>query len=1239
MSKMTFSTPPPRVITGKEELTKSHGFWSNKEILISQEGQPTIHLLNETLTTKDLIETIWGHLGPKLRKTVKEDYRNKMQLYESGISVAIPNFRFSKIPSLDQPEFYVNGSNRPGWPGVISSLRSKGKTDDEIHSFLTDAWLEEYQDNPPSGIAASCCATADAAYYLIDWANLDRSSTVGDFLKSIWIIADLCITTERFLGQKKEKRHLYLKENFEMIVSKLTEIEWQALSILGISHYIEGKYAYPKLRQFFSLPKTACYVLALLLKNELIMLTPLSRGQGISARLPKECSAQGMFDIFNVESTARGILFPILTSTNIRCIEDFPEDLPQHLKYSEGFSYHRHVRNLLMKYPSDKKGYKRINLTHYEQHALAKRRKHTGSPDWFIEKGYGNEWAEFSDIYINTSRASDTMKKRELTRFAEWACPRFKSPWDIIPTDLRDPSKPNKEDTWFAFIKEKWQKKSENWSNSGKMFKAVANQLNILGYPGYRKGVVRKSPFENIPNPFVGKSRPGNKTHRSRISSVLHDKMIKVLLSPDKNGTPTFRWAHEISKKHFYKHDFTDERTWCPSRWTALAFLLLLPPRKKNVRWLDQGLMDDLIFDPETFTMVENTHKLRTYRYEDGSSHLQKYSRPSGVVQPITDSFMGRTDYLGLFISTNKTQLWNPTKRNGFELPWPDGSELLSSDDPEVVEQGRWLRQVYEVLAFQLKFVQENDPYPRPVTFYDVTEDRGSISHDPDTLRAMPHFVPVFRDYREKVTIQRGDVVDYAYLPVSSSKIDMAFTALCREVEKLLRADGFETVVLTEPSETQIGQRSSDDSLSAIKSKFDVHCLRVAGISRLIEMDIDPAIVQEFIAGHLTPAMTHRYIKLQPWHVREKIIEAVINGSLRSAMDTWAENVSRTKSTENTVFNFVSAPRFREHVRHLTEDQASITPTNGGLCIMGGMGDSCLEGGLYERAKNENSRKKNKESDSVIETGPVQGGCGNCRFFRTAPFLIVEQTFYLDNIMSDLRAMARQRRDLRNRISDLDIEAADCTDIKMKHALENKRSHHKAKLEDLNQSMIPLITEWINRYLMLQDCQKQIDDHSENQTEIAMVSVFGPSIGLTADDLKVEHINTTDLDLIALTVENARMLEGRGVVIPEDKSRMLQKAVDVILRSSNAPHLLLDIDDKQVGRAASMLYNFLRDKFGAEAIEQAANRQVPLSINHHDKVQIDNLVEAIVSSSGNGDLAIEAIIEKTNNSALEGKSI
>ncbi|MGE4580354.1 MAG: VPA1269 family protein [Desulfuromonadales bacterium] len=1216
----------PEVIFGTEGLVRSEGFWSKKEILICNADKPTVHLLNKKTTTNDLIQAIESHIDLNLRDVIIKEYLRAMEKIEAGVDTSSvgTRFRFHHIPDLNRPEFIGERNVRqlPRWTSILMTLRREGKNYDEIAAFLADSWLEYYRENTPAGMDCSTRLEGQMPLFLIAWRNFNTTTEPAEFIKALWHLMELNVSSEKILGKGRPYTALVTKDGFDKFLKTISDVEWQLLKKFNATEFKEFNRS--NAIALTALPKAAALAWAILIKNKFALVNP----GAFSLRLPEAFNALGELDQYGLKKGDQwGRLLPILSSTTVNIIKDIPANLPDLLPQPKGRSYTGILKTILINYPTEEHGFPLFDLSRFSRTRTKKTEKElVGTPEWFRDNGYSQDWCEFCGISLEGKGGVDTTK-RTLKHIAEWTGQRFNSPWDIKPVDLRTPANPKNTDTFFAYLnKRRLQSKADIWARTALLFKRVANYLNTPGYPGYEEGVKRNNPFETIENPFKKSYRNGNKTHRSRISTVLHDRLIEVLLSPDENGKPIFKWARESSRKHFSASDFLPDGSWCPSRWTALALLLLLPPRKKQVRWLDQGLMDEFIFDPDTFSMVENTHKLFDFRYEDGQSHQERYGRPSGAIQQITDSFMGKTEHLGLFINTNKTQLWNPKRRNGYELPWPDGKELLESEDPEVQEQGRWLRKVYDVLAYQYKCVQQNDPDPVPVTFSDVYQDRMYLPKDPEIQKSLPYFVPLFREFSNKETVNRDGELIHASLPITAAKIVAAFTALCMEVELLLKSEGFEHVQLTVPNKTKSGKSAKKGSISSRSLKFDIHSLRVAGISRLIEMDIDPTIVQEFVAGHLTPAMTHRYLKFQPWHVREKIIEALINGNLKSAMDIWAENIAKGKDAHG----FVSAPRFREYVANFPDDYASIAPVSGGICIMGGMGDACNEGGVYEQ-----DVFNKDETETVF--GPVQGGCGNCRFFKTAPFLIMEQSFYLDSLMDDLRAMAALRKELRTKITDLECRITGCVEPETKHSLDDQKSIHKARLESVNHDMVPMLTEWVNRYMMLQDCQKIIDENVDAQSDLALVSTFGTSVGLTVEDLKVEIEKTTELGLAGRIVEKARTLEGRGIAIPAKPALMLQRSVDVILRSTGSPYLLLDITDGQIGRAASMLYNALEESFGAEAIEQAAKKQAPLPLDCSQREKINTLASAVVSATNKGKLTIESVAQETNgNTLIEG---
>ena len=45
------------------------------------------------------------------------------------------------------------------------------------------------------------------------------------------------------------------------------------------------------------------------------------------------------------------------------------------------------------------------------------------------------------------------------------------------------------------------------------------------------------------------------------------------------------------------------------------------------MRWLDEGLLDKLIWDITSGAFIKNTHPLADFRYPDGETHTKKYTQ------------------------------------------------------------------------------------------------------------------------------------------------------------------------------------------------------------------------------------------------------------------------------------------------------------------------------------------------------------------------------------------------------------------------------------------------------------------------------------------------------------------------------------------------------------------------------------------------------------------------------------
>lgn len=1203
---------------GTEGLGRSKGFWSGKDVLFNNDTS-SIYVLDEKTTTRDVLDTIQGLIEFNLRDWVLWDMRRSIQRSLNG-KFATCLFDLHSIPSL----------NRDKWkqgcfvslPRMLECWKNDCKTPDQLSEFLADEWVAAWRHDPslsPNFYFWVPKQIPLARLLLVRWDRIDPSMSLETFLQNMWNLAELKISGARCLGPGRLSEDLIAyKENFRIVRDILRCDELEVLAKCGFSLHLEGEMTSAKVRAILTAPVFATTCL-LVLAQKGLLLPPQNLGAEPLSRI-RELELMKPFDRWFVSREHQMRFSAVLLSSTIR----EPRDIPSDLREFEFVSYNRRpnlkiLRRMLIEYGQEN-DLSPFDLTRFESYISIRveEERKMWRPQWFRDQGYPEAWCNFSDAAFLSSRSGIEGIVDQLKSFCQWALDHFESPWDITALDLINPHDPKKSDTFAAFCKKRiaiagkgGQDPNTRWIKAAGLFKRVKNFVSNPGYPWYREGA--SNPFELICTPFKSSNRKGQKTHRSRIATLIHEKMIEVLLDMDKDGTPTFAWA----RTQFAKEDTEDNGTWCPSRWTALAVLLLLPPRKKSVRWLDQGLMDEKVFDPETFKMVDNNHPLRNYTYEDGQTHQQRYGRASGVIQQMTDDFMGSSDHIGLFINTNKTQLWNPERRNGYELPWPDGSELLASNDQELRQHGLWLRRVYQVLAYQYRHVMAHDPNPAPITFADVRCDAAKVSANEDCARRMPRFVPLFRDTSNRKAMERDASLGIVAMPLTDSKLENAYIALCLETETRLKSEGFDSVCLTMPR-TRKGAALS--GISSRNAKFDIHCLRVAGISRLIEIGVDPVIVQEFVAGHLTPAMTHRYLKMQPWHVREKIIEAIVNGDFKSAMETFAEKVAKGEwDREKT---FVGLPRFQEHVANLPEDFACFSVVKGGICVMGGKGDACNEGGVYER--------QGDGKDTVdVDFGPVQGGCGNCIYFRTAAFLLQEQTLVLNVLLAELRAQARERKEMRTKISDLTCKIDEAEETCEKNRLISDKSLLEARIEELNHDMVPRLTEWVNRYIMLKECESQLNDLlNGNSITTALVAPFGDNIGLTAGDLKVDQEMTPDIGLIGRIVEGGRILGAQGIAVPEDHARFLERAVDKLLRMNGSQHLLLDVPAGERVHGASMLFNALEALIGAEAIQKALDSETPLAMPESLRCNVNQFAGALVGAARKGRLTVDNLLEE-----------
>lgn len=262
-------------------------------------------------------------------------------------------------------------------------------------------------------------------------------------------------------------------------------------------------------------------------------------------------------------------------------------------------------------------------------------------------------------------------------------------------------------------------------------------------------------------------------------------------------------------------------RVWWPGVAISLAILLDLPLRSHQVRWLDSGELDDIIYDSNDGTEKKN----KSLKAISG--------RHEGCLRKLRD-VASQTEWTGMYVNTNKTALYDGKSPNGYVIPW------ISTQTIELIRR---------MQDWNLRYLP---PLSTTVTY--INEGVGKSSFAKVDHRLLPRVAPLLRDPRH---LQSN-------VPVVRSKMARMWVAVLHETEKRVRIErdlpDFELTKLDDK-----GKRTW---------KVDLHTLRVSGISAMIENGVPLEVVSQFVAGHATLVMTLWYTKFSPAKLRQQIEEA-----------------------------------------------------------------------------------------------------------------------------------------------------------------------------------------------------------------------------------------------------------------------------------------------------------------------------------------------------------------------------
>ena len=550
---------------------------------------------------------------------------------------------------------------------------------------------------------------------------------------------------------------------------------------------------------------------------------------------------------------------------------------------------------------------------------------------------------------------------------------------------------------------------------------------------------------------------------------------------------------------------------WFPGAAICMYLIVDLSIRLKQARWLDDSAFDDEILEIENFLIGESEH----YRYKlcKNKSSLKIKGRRQGAIRPIRD--FGKSEaFLGLFINTNKTDDYDGVTPNGYEVPYvsPKTLELIIMMRDW---QKKWMLPLNELVP------------------YLDGEDLNEIFRD-----KVPQVSPLFRD----------PIGPTRRLPISDHRLRRCYIDVLEETEQRLRKKGY---TLENGFDVQLIRQIEQQSGKVYNSPiYDVHSLRVSGITSLLKRGVPIEVVSRCVA-HKTLAMTMWYFKPTPGQCREVLMSAytlrreeytAINGDFAKSPELKANWTAYRKHFLSDI-----RPDGESDALHALQEGRGIWRIQAdGICP----GTECATGFLYDQEKGKGYY------------GAVPGGktCSLCRYWITGPMFLLGQVIKINSTMLAIEKKATELRERKDESRDLEVRQK----WKDLHAI-------RSRIHELEEELKVHVNDWHARLRYITASKQQMEGYLKDRQLAGNGGDNFPIPWVSANTQEGMNFvleETHSFILLDTVVQGVQFIPGLN-----DQEAKLdhQRILNSILRRGGAKHLLLDLPDDIAFEAGNLL--------------------------------------------------------------------
>jgi hypothetical protein len=582
--------------------------------------------------------------------------------------------------------------------------------------------------------------------------------------------------------------------------------------------------------------------------------------------------------------------------------------------------------------------------------------------------------------------------------------------------------------------------------------------------------------------------------------------MIREIIEGD-----NFAWPKTLSSDYFdYFDTHTGQRSriWSPVRAEFFLLRLMLPIRSLQARLLDSGEGD--------FEIWASDQKWR--RNSGRHAPAKKTDRKdTGLIRRIWDHHSGRY-FNGLFITTNKTQDREELfTESGYEIPW---------------ENADVMRLFCRLRDWQATY----NPVVKPLSRAELKSDKKLVVSS-DVAERLDKLFFLFRDAADR---------DFPHEPPTDGRLYSFWRLAIAELERRL---------------DEGGQRNNDGSkikLVTYRDKgtpktsiFDMHSLRVSGLTAFINAGVPIHILSEFVAGHATILMTLYYHKPGAAEIT-RVLDRALEEMSANERGNWDAFL---KSQPAELIHEIAAYNSEDGVLSAKATQSSFwAPMAGGICPNGAT--LCDKGGPL--------LNEGKQVYAPVESK----NCPVCRFFVTGPA-------YLGGLVAAFNQTGGQIRELfgfleesqagrRALVSEYGTNPTDRVISSQLVTLDEAIQTTQSKLDSLSQT-------WVSQLRLVQKAEKILEYHRDDANSNALI--LNGQLG----DLRVSLEESTEFEMWDRICQSSVFYPNVDARLPAIRRG---KMFDLMLKRNGRTPVFGMLTDRQLVAVGNEVANLLRSMIG-----------------------------------------------------------